>query len=291
MASVAGVSETPEPVVRPLEAEDLPAAATVSAAAFGVELTTPPARAHWLERVGHGLGTDPDGGFVAEVDGRIAGVAQAFMREGLWILSLLAVDPHGQSGGAGRALMRRALGYGPPDAPGLIVASNDPRALRLYAQSGFRLLPTLEAEGMVNRGALPAPPAAVEEVREPDYEALAEISRAVRGAAHTSELRFALRRGGRLLRAGDRGFAVVIPGRAPWLLAARDDEAASALLWSALALVEAGEPTKVRWMGAGHDWAIDIALRAGLRLTGYGALCVRGDVGPLRPFLPSAPFA
>lgn len=29
---------------------------------------------------------------------------------------------------------------------------------------------------------------------------------------------------------------------------------------------------------------------AGLRLTAYGALCVRGDPGPLRPFIPSGPF-
>ncbi len=290
MASPARILQSPGPTVRPFEAEDLPAAATVSAAAFGVDLGTPAARAHWLERVAHGLGTDSEGCFVAEQGGQVVGVAQALMRDRLWILSLLAVDPAGQSGGAGRALMRSALGYGPDGGPGLIVSSNDPRALRLYASSGFSLRPTVEAEGVVARRAIPAAARSVEEVRDPDYDVLAVISRAVRGAEHTPELRFALRRGGRLLRAGDRGFAVVIPGRAPWLLVARDDDTAAALLWRTLELVEPGEATKIRWIGADHDWAIAVALRAGLRLTAYGALFTRGAVGPLRPFLPSAPF-
>jgi ribosomal protein S18 acetylase RimI-like enzyme len=279
-----------EPRVRPLEAEDLPDAAEVAGAAFGVDMATRAARAHWLERVAHGFGTDPDGSFVAERDGRVVGVAQAMLRDRLWILSLLAVDPNGQSGGAGRALMPRALSYGPSDAPGLIVSSNDARALRLYAMCGFSLLPTLQAEGEVDRRALPAGLTGVREERAPDFDALAAISRAVRGAEHTPELEYVLRRGGRLLRAGDRGFVVVLAGRGPWLLVARDEDTASALLWSALAGVGDGEPAEVRWIAAGHDWAVAIALRAGLRLTGYGALCVRGDVGPLRHFLPSASF-
>lgn len=37
--------------------------------------------------------------------------------------------------------------------------------------------------------------------------------------------------------------------------------------------------------------AVAVLLGAGLQLTGHGALCVRGDPGPLRPYLPSAPFA
>jgi hypothetical protein len=114
----------------------------------------------------------------------------------------------------------------------------------------------------------------------------------VRGAPRTTELAFALGRGARLLRHGDRGFAVIQPGLAVWLLAALDPEAAQALLWSALELVgetEEGQSV-VRWITAGQDWAIEVLLRAGCRLEPCGALCVRGRPGPLWPFIPSPPF-
>ena len=51
------------------------------------------------------------------------------------------------------------------------------------------------------------------------------------------------------------------------------------------------DSARVRWITAAQQWAIEVLARAGLRLTAYGALCVRGMPGPLAPFLPSAPFA
>ncbi|MBV9465972.1 MAG: hypothetical protein JO169_07650, partial [Solirubrobacterales bacterium] len=68
-----------------------------------------------------------------------------------------------------------------------------------------------------------------------------------------------------------------------------EDETATALLWRALALTE--EEASVRWITGEQQWAIDVIVRARLGLTAYGALCVRGRPGSLRPFLPSAPFA
>jgi hypothetical protein len=135
------------------------------------------------------------------------------------------------------------------------------------------------------------PDARVRDGGEADLEALAEISREIRGAAQTAELQYALDGGARLLRLADRGFAVASPIHGVWLLVARDDDAASALLWSALAAVgDCGRPP-LRWITAQQQWAIDVALRAGLQLAAHGALCVRGRPGPLRPFLPSGPFA
>jgi len=61
-------------------------------------------------------------------------------------------------------------------------------------------------------------------------------------------------------------------------------------LWRALD-VGAAADQPVRWITAGQDWAVSVVLGAGLGLTGHGALCVRGDPGPLAPYLPSAPFA
>jgi hypothetical protein len=82
-----------------------------------------------------------------------------------------------------------------------------------------------------------------------------------------------------------------MPGRGVWLLVARDEAAAASLLWAALALLADGERSAVRWITTEQGWAVEIVLRAGLRLAPYGALCVRGRPVPLRPYLPSAPFA
>ena len=94
-----------------------------------------------------------------------------------------------------------------------------------------------------------------------------------------------------MLALGERGFTVAQPGRSVWLLVARDEPAATALLWAALELAGESERPLVRWITGGQDWAIETCLRAGLRIEAYGALCVRGTPGTLRPFIPSAPFA
>ncbi len=279
-----------EPRVRALELPDLPEAAEVSAGAFGFDISDPVTARRWQQRLAHLVGTDPGGGFVAERDGRMIGIAQALRRERLWCLSLLAVSPDAQSAGAGRALLKHTLSYGTGTGGGLIIASNDPRALRLYGLAGFSLRPTFQAEGALDRRALPLLHPGMREAGDSDLEALAAISREVRGAPHTSELTFALSRGSRLLRLGDRGFSVTQPDHGVWLLAARDEEAARALLWSALEGVAHTERPIVRWITGEQGWAIDVALRAGLRLSAYGALGVRGEPGRLWAFIPSAPF-
>lgn len=278
--------------LRQLEPSDLDATAELAAAAFGIDIDEEANRQRWLVRLAHPLRTDPDGAFIAERDGRVLGAAQAIRRERLWVLSLLAVDPASQSAGAGRALIERTLGYGAEGDTGLIVSSSDPRALRLYGLAGFSLRPTFEARGSFDRAKLPRADPAVREAGEDELQELAAISREVRGAPHTAELAFALGRGGRLLRYGDRGFSVTLPRLAVWLLAARDPEAAQALLRGALELVGEVEEDhrSVRWITGGQDWAIDLLLRAGYALRPYGALCVRGPLGPLHPYLPSPPF-
>jgi hypothetical protein len=205
--------------------------------------------------------------------------------------SVLAVQPGAQGAGVGRALLERSLGYAAGTRAGLIVSSNDPRALRLYSLSGFSLRPTLDADGTLDRSALPAPHPAVREGGEDDLDALAVISRRIRGGPHTSEIAFGLHQGARLVRLGERGFAVAQPGQGVWMLAALDEPAATALLWSALELVGDSGEASVRWITQGQDWAMRVVLRAGLRLRVAGALCVRGQPGPLRPYVPSGAFA
>ena len=269
---------------------DIGAVSRLTAAAFSRELGDELAERRWRERIGYPFTTDPDGAFVAELDGRVIGVAEAIVRERLWILSMFAVQPGIQSGGAGRALLEQAVGYGHETDAGLIVSSNDPRALRLYARAGFALQPTLRADGEVDRRALPRPHRGIrEDDRADDLESLAALARAIRGAPYTEELRYALGRDARLLRLGDRGFAVVYEDGSLWLLVASDEEAATALLWHALAMADG--PTRVRWITGAQQWAIDVLVRARLQLTAYGALCVRGTPGTLQPFVPSVPFA
>jgi GNAT superfamily N-acetyltransferase len=272
-----------------MQSDDIDAAAEVAAAAFQRDLGDPVLGRRWRERIAYPWQTDPGGAFVAERNGQVIGVAEAIVRERLWCLSMLAVQPGIQSTGAGRSLMERAAEYGAAADCGLIVSSNDPRALRLYADFGFAMHPTFEASGVVERRRVPALDASVREDDGGDLDAFAGLTRAIRGAPYTDELGLALAQGARVLRIADRGFAAVNAEGLLWALVARDEEAAGALLWSALALAEG--PARVRWITGAQQWAIEIVARAGLRLAAYGALCVRGTPGPLAPFLPNNAFA
>jgi ribosomal protein S18 acetylase RimI-like enzyme len=292
--------------VRPMQTGDVVAAATLSAAALDYDLEAaeserPGATRRWQDRLAHSLQTDPDGSFVAIADGLVIGVGQAIVRESLWVLSLLAVAPGTQSAGAGRALIAATFGYrgpgasaGDPSQPpthGLIVASNDPRALRIYSSSGFELHPTLKAEGEVRTERLPAPDPEVREVGADALGRFENLVREVRGAAWTPELKVELAHGGQLLALGDRGVAMLSAGRGIWGLAARDEEAAKALLIAGLHRSAGQAQARVGWLTADQQWAIPLLIDAGLPLCAEGCLCVRGRPGTLHPFVPSGPYA
>jgi len=277
--------------VRPMALEDLEAAMDVSARAFELDIAAPHARDRWRERVLYTFRTDPAGAFVAEADGEIVGVAEALVRERLWVLSLLTVDPGRQSGGAGRGLFEAALGYGPADGPGLIVASDDPRALRLYGGAGFSPIPTFNAFGVVDPARFGRPDPEIELVPADEVESLAQVAREVRGAPLTRELHYARSRGETIFRLADRGFVVATRGEGIWSLAARDAQSATRLLRRGLAHAAGADPIRIRWITESQGWAIAAASEAGMQISPYGALFVRGEPGTLDPFLPSGPFA
>jgi hypothetical protein len=74
------------------------------------------------------------------------------------------------------------------------------------------------------------------------------------------------------------------------LLAATSDEAARDLAWSCLADGPRGGTVEMEFLTAGNDWAVDVGLAAGLALTPEGPVFVRGQLGTLRPFIPSGAY-
>jgi hypothetical protein len=92
-----------------------------------------------------------------------------------------------------------------------------------------------------------------------------------------------------LLVLDGEGFAVARDGW-PWLLAARSETAAEDLLWSVFASGARGADVEVNYVTAENQWAIRVGLEAGLALSPDGPTFVRGDVGPMAPYLPSGAY-
>lgn len=238
----------------------------------------------------HVLATDPAGCFVAEDAGRLVGSALSVRREGVWVLVLFAVEEGYRGAGVGGRLIASARQYGAGCVGGMIASSQHPGAMRRYALAGFDLRPTLMASGAVQRGRLPAV-GGVREGGEDDLGLAAETDRSVRGAAHGTDLEFLLRDGGRLLvadRADGRGYAALWRG-APQIVAATSEPVAADLLRAGLA-ESTEERVEVRWITADQNWAVRVALEAGLSLSAAGPICTRGELGPLTPYLPCGPF-
>jgi GNAT superfamily N-acetyltransferase len=233
--------------------------------------------------VAHFLQTDPDGSWIAEDGGQVIAFAQAHCRDDLWVLPYLFVAPHAQGAGVGRALLESALAYGSAGAPGIIVCSRDPRAIRRYALAGFTLHPTVVAWGPVSRSTLPPTPAA-RFGGSADLGLTATIDRRQRGAARVRDIEACLAEGDQLLVVPERAYALV---RGPRIgpLAALDEDAAAQLLSMALAEVCAGY-AEVSRITARQQWAVRVAIAARLEIHPHGPVFIRGDPGPLCPYLP-----
>jgi GNAT superfamily N-acetyltransferase len=278
--------------LRPLAPDDVPAALAVQETAFralgdGRQPWEPGRRARGAARMAHLIATDPGGAWGAWADRELVGVALALVREGVWGLSLLVVAPGHQSHGAGRALLARALAHGAGARGGLIVSSRDPRAMRAYARAGFALRPNVAAHGVVDPAGLPRP-AGVRPGDERDLALADAVGREVRGGGHGPDLPELLR-WSELLVAPGRGFAFHRDG-SPVLLAALDERAARDLLAAVLRAAPPGAEVGVEQIGAGQDWAVEVALDAGLALSPWGPTFVRGALGPLAPYLPSGAY-
>jgi GNAT superfamily N-acetyltransferase len=282
------------PELRPMGEEDVGAVNDLSIAAFEDldrrlhrQSGPHPEPAAAYARLRRLLVTDPGGCWVADgEDGALAGVALALVRDGLWGLSLLAVRPGRQSDGLGSALLRRALAYGNGTPGGIILASEDPRALRAYARAGFVMHPTMAAHG-APRGVEPAPE--VRPFTEADHAMAAAVDRVVRGAPHGADLDALADSGAERLVYPERGYAIHRRG-ALKVLAAADEEAAAALLRTVLARTPGGAEAEIEWLTGAQQWATDVAVAARLELRSAGALFLRGETGSFRPYLPGGAY-
>lgn len=282
------------PELRPLTLADVDAVHALSSTCFSdldrrMGRPGPPAppNAIWYaSRTSHLIATDPGGCIGADVDGVLAGVAMAIVREGLWGLSLFLVHPDHQGTGIGRDLLRAALDHGSDLRGRIILSSDDPRAMRAYARSGHRLIPSFDIEGPVK--VRPERPDGVREGRAGDDDALVDAAgHAVRGAGYSGDIGAYLAVGNGFLVHEGGGFAVLRSG-SPALLAAQDEDIAADLLRGCLHAATA--EVSVQFVTHANQWAIDVSLDAGLVLKPAGPVCVSGEVGPLAPFLPSGAF-
>lgn len=288
------MSSAAETTIRPLRPDDRAdvAAATIVgrralASQYPGEFDGAP-DARQLARTAHAARTTPEGAWVAEADGRVVGVALALLRERLWILSLLGVDPDLHAAGVGRRLLEATwapVTEGRADG-GLITASSSPGALRRYRRLGFDLHASLAASGPVARVTIPTGLRSRPADLGRDVERMDAVSRALRGAGHGPDLRFLAEWGSRLVVCGDDGWGAAREG-AVVVAAGRDEATARDVLWSLLAGAAPGETVEVLWLTGAQQWAIDVCLDAGLLLSPEGPVCTWGRVGPMAPYLPS----
>jgi GNAT superfamily N-acetyltransferase len=285
--------------IRPLAPED--AAAVAATARTSLEALYPEPEptpeeearrvASGTARVEHLQRTDPGGCWVADHDGRIVGLALGLTREGVWGLSLFAMLPEYQGLGIGNRLYAPTLEYGARERGGIILSSIHPAAMRRYARGpGFRLLPAISLSGAWNPSRVPAELRSRPGDLEADADTIEAASRHVRGASHLRDLPTLLARPDlRLVVIDGEGFACARDGT-PWLVAAHSEAAAEDLLWGAITSGPRGGTVSIDFVTADNQWAIRVGLEAGLAVADWGAVFVRGDVGPMAPYLPSGAY-
>lgn len=282
-------------------------------------LETDPDR-FWVAMDRAGVGVDPSG---ASRSPSLIGFSSAAVRDGLWFLAMLFVEPRLQASGLGKALMDRAQAGrdvdpgGPrvpgPDDPldtgihtwGMCTDSAQPIANALYAGRGMvPRVPIWRVSGEIRRWtALPRPPAGTEIVRFDILEAegpdgarrlaglLDDLDHEVIGIAHAADHRY-LRRDGRagfLLReTGGRPLGYTYGSSTGRLgpVAATDPALHPALLRIALREALVPGPAAI-WVPGTADRAMRALLAAGMRLDGFpGLICWSRAAHPFERYLP-----
>ena len=225
------------------------------------------------------MGTDPGGCWVAEDATGVVGIATSFRREVLWCLATYAVVPRRQGQGIGKPLLAAALQHGQGCTRGMLSASSDTRAVRVYHRAGFELHPQMHLTGTVDRTTIPV----LEKVREggvSDIELMDSVDRGARGAGHGPDHELMLS-AWRLLvsdTSTGSGYTYLDERGRVALLAASNRRTATRLLWAALA--EGPEVATVPHLTGANQWALDVGFAARLSLQQEGYLGLRGMKPP-----------
>jgi GNAT superfamily N-acetyltransferase len=291
MSREAGLGEW---VIRPMRPQDVAGAERLSADGFydldvrthrpGLpepEVRPASLRGAWLQRTAHFLETDPAGCWVAEDATGMVGFVTSFKRELTWCLATFAVRSELQGRGIGRVLLEAATHHGRDCLRGMLSASSDPRATRLYWRAGFTLHPQMFLIGTVDRTTIPVgePPERVREGSAGDIELMDSLDRRTRGSAHGPDHRLMLSWWRLLVSDSGTGSGYVYTsGQRVELLAASNRRTAARLLWAVLADAEGG--VLVPHLTAANSWAVDIGLTARLELHQAGYLGLRGMKPP-----------
>jgi GNAT superfamily N-acetyltransferase len=283
-----------------MTADDIEAARVVQAAAFaGPDDPTDPstfppevtARQH--RRYRHLLAEDAAGCWVADGPDGVVGVALALLRDDLWGLSLLAVQPDLQARGIGRRLLDASLTYAASADRSVILSTSDPKAMACYAGAGFELHPQVAARGKVRRTPPADPRVRAGDAGDAGDLTLADdVDRVVRGAARYGDQRVLAEMWSMYVVDDDRGrgYAYVRDNGEVEAVAATDDETATALLWRCLAhAVDKDVEASVEHANARQQWAVRVILEAGLSLRPSGPVFWRGG-SPPASYLPSGPW-
>ena len=231
------------------------------------------------------LERDPEGAFVAVDGDTVIGLAESIRRGSFWGLSMLFVHPETQSHGVGRRLLESALAYSLDAAVRMIMASTDPRAVRLYSSAGLAVHPAMGAEGDIDRSRIPTGLAG-RTGDESDLDLVATVDEGLRGS-RAEDVEFLLSQGASLEvleRGADRGY-VLYQGERLRMLGATNRATAEQLLWRFLA--GAGPQAEMHGLTAGQDWAVRVALAARLPVSPGGPLFVSGMRCPPEHWIPS----
>jgi GNAT superfamily N-acetyltransferase len=230
---------------------------------------------------------------VAEIEGRVAAIGHAIVRDGLWFLSGFWALPELQGKRIGGMLLRQVLAEG--EAAGahkfFTWSSVDLTAMASYMRVG--MLPgyqVLTFAGPADK--LPEQPRGYEVV-DLELSTAVRLDEQLRETGREIDHRFWLTeagcagrqvvRDGKLI--GYYYFNQGVIGPAAWTNA-EDAEAVLALM----SLEAAGQPQGLRMMipGINHA-AIRFALQAGLQLAAYSHLLTTAPFGRMEQYLPSGP--
>jgi GNAT superfamily N-acetyltransferase len=270
-----------------------------------------------LRLYGHLSATDPER-FVVGVrrepetgEERIVAFVAAVVRERLWFLSMLFVDPAVQASGIGRALLAQVM---PAPGTGMVMAtatdSAQPISNALYASCGIvPRMPLLNLIGLPERpdafdplpsGVRPIPFEAIA-AGPPDgtghrllTDAVDALDRELLGVAHPVDHRY-LRtesRRGWLYRGPDggvQGYGYATEAGRVGPVAVRDERLLSPVLGHLMSAVQPRGAFAL-WLPGSADRAIVPALRAGFRLDQFPVLlCWDQPFADFSRYLPISP--